>query len=108
MEELDRIREKFLRLRPCLDERSCRLWAANESLALGHGGLGLVARATGLARSTLVDGRRELRAQHAPPAPPGAPANPAAGPPPGRIRRPGGGRKRRTETDGALADAFEA
>lgn len=109
MGDLERISEKFLRLRPCLDERTCRLWAANESLALGHGGLALVARATGMARSTLVDGRRELRTGAHPTAGPAADTDEAsasrAG---GRIRRLGGGRKRLTETDPGLAEALEA
>lgn len=103
MSNLQAIRDKFLRIRPFLDERAVRLWAANESLACGHGGLQLVAEATGLARSTLVDGRRELR-------------GPAAQPEPGlersgrqiRVRRPGGGRKRLTDTQPEVIDALEA
>ena len=66
MSDLATLRDKFLRIRPFLDERAIRLWAANESLALGHGGRTLVARATGLAPSTLVDGRRELQASAEP------------------------------------------
>src|SRR6187455_775690 len=102
MDELEAIRTRFLRIRPLLDERATRLWAANESLALGYGGLTLVARATGLARSTLVDGRRELRAAAADPVP-------AAGTPPGRgrVRRHGGGRKRLTERCPEVITALE-
>jgi hypothetical protein len=96
------IREKFLRLRPFLDERAIRLWAANESLALGHGGLAWVAQATGLARSTLVDGRRELRAATQP-APEGVRTGYRL-----RVRRPGGGRKRVTERHPDLGEALEA
>lgn len=102
MLDVSLVRESFLRIRPFLDERGIRAWAANESLRLGHGGLKLVATATGLARSTIVDGRRELR---------GAGATAVEGPPPappGRVRRPGAGRKKRTEQDGALIAALEA
>ena len=44
-----------------LDERGRRLFAANEALAHGYGGVSAVAMATGLARSTINRGMRELR-----------------------------------------------
>ncbi len=102
MPDLTQLRESFLRIRPFLDERGCRAWAANESFQLGRGGLKLVAEATGLARSTIIDGRRELRGEAAPALAPPPPA------PAGRVRRPGAGRKRRTEQDGELLGALEA
>ena len=40
------VRAKYTALRPYLDERRRRLWAANEALALGRGGVKLVAAAT--------------------------------------------------------------
>ena len=43
--------------RPGADERSRRLWAATEALALGHGGIALVARATGMAVATTLGDR---------------------------------------------------
>jgi len=55
-----RIRRTFEQLEDSMDERMRRLWAASESLALGYGGLAAVSRATGIARSTIVLGRREL------------------------------------------------
>jgi hypothetical protein len=76
------IREKFIALAPVMDERTRRLWAATEAKALGHGGPTLVARATGLSRSTLYLGLREL--EH------GARRPVAEG---HGVRRPGGGRK---------------
>ena len=92
------IRQKFARLRPYLDERSVRLWAATEALALGRGGISLVARATGLMRKTIAAGLRQLQA-----------TVPEAGPPPGnRLRRPGGGRKPLTQTDPTLVRDLEA
>src|SRR5215831_16143756 len=77
------IRQKFELLRPVMTERMRRHWAASEALALPRGGMTLVAEATGMSRTTLWAGVRELR-------------NPSDSPPaprdPRRCRRPGGGR----------------
>jgi hypothetical protein len=51
---------KFVVMAPLLDERGRRLWAAAESAALGYGGDAIVSSATGLARQTIRNGRREL------------------------------------------------
>ena len=51
---------KFVVMSPVLDERARRLWAAAESVAIGYGGDALVSAATGLARETIRNGRREL------------------------------------------------
>lgn len=51
---------KFAAMKPHLNERERRLWAATESIALGYGGDALVSSATGLARATIRQGRREL------------------------------------------------
>ena len=53
---------KFVVMAPLLDERARRLWAAAESRAIGYGGDALVSAATGLARETIRNGRRELAA----------------------------------------------
>ena len=45
-----------------LDERGRRLFAANEALALGRGGVTAVSAASGIARSTINRGIAELRA----------------------------------------------
>src|ERR1039458_3087897 len=50
------IRKKYQALRRVLDERQRRLWAATEAQALPHGGVSLVAQATGLSRSTIHAG----------------------------------------------------
>lgn len=94
------IKRKFEQLRPVMDERLCRLWAAAEALALGRGGITLVAQATGVSRKRIGGGIRELREQAAPAA--------AAPPSLARVRRPGGGRKPKTETDPTLLDDLEA
>ena len=51
---------KFAAIAPVLDERARRLWAATESRAIGYGGDALVSSATGLARETIRNGRREI------------------------------------------------
>src|SRR3972149_2336019 len=54
------IRTKYRALAPTMNERVCRLWAGTEARALGHGGIALEARATGLARNTIWRGLQEL------------------------------------------------
>jgi hypothetical protein len=57
----DEIRKKFAALSPVMDERLTRLWAAAEADVLGHGGIAMVERATGMSRTTIRDGLEELR-----------------------------------------------
>jgi transposase len=54
------IQEKFQALSPLMDERMRRRWAAAEANSLGRGGIALVARATGLSRTTIHSGIAEL------------------------------------------------
>lgn len=92
-----RIRRKYRLLTVEMDERRRRQWAAAEARDLGWGGVTLVAQATGLSRTTLTAGLRELdmpsreRARAA-----------------NRVRRGGGGRKALTMTDPELLAALEA
>jgi hypothetical protein len=86
--------EKFRRLQPHLNEAGVRLWAANEALSLGYGGVSAVSRATGVSRTTIHAGMAELQRPAAAPA--GA----------GRVRHSGGGRKRVTEKDPGLREAL--
>jgi hypothetical protein len=67
------------RLFAATDERTRRLLAGFLARQHGRGGIVLLARITGLDRNTIARGRRQLR-------------RPAT--PPGRVRRPGGGRRR--------------
>ena len=92
--DLKTLRRKYATVRPVLTERSRRVWAASEAVALGHGGIGLVEQATGISRSTISRGMRERHA--------GAPL------PAERTRRPGGGRKRLVDTDDTLVADLEA
>ena len=59
--DTDGLRCRFQRLEPFLDERGRRLFAANEALALGRGGVTAVSAATGIARSTINRGIAELK-----------------------------------------------
>ncbi len=56
------MREKWRLLKPTMDERARRLWAGTEAGAIGYGGVAAVARATGMAISTVRKGRDEARA----------------------------------------------
>jgi len=87
------LRDRLRRIWPALDERTRRLVAANEATAWGTGGVSVVSRACGLSRRVIRQGRQELLDRTA-----------LA---PGRIRRPGGGRKRLTVSDPMMAEALE-
>jgi hypothetical protein len=58
---LDEVRSRWQLAALFLDERGRRLFAANEALALGFGGVTATALATGLARSTINRGIDELQ-----------------------------------------------
>ena len=96
---VETLRSKFVVLRPVLDERARRLWAAAEARAIGHGGIARVAEATGMSRGTVRAGLKELKSQAA--------TGVVDAMPSGRRRRPGGGRKRVTELDPELEAALE-
>jgi len=55
------VRQKWRLLKATLDERARRLWAGAEADAIGFGGVAAVARATGMAISTVRKGRDEAR-----------------------------------------------
>jgi hypothetical protein len=84
------IRDRFIALAPHLDERGRRSFAAAEARAVGYGGIAAVARATGIAPSTIGRGLEELAG------PSDVPAD--------RNRRVGGGRKSLTATNPTLLD----
>src|SRR5262245_60778989 len=65
------LRRKFTRLASELDERGRRRWAASEALELGHGGIKVLAQATGLGERTIRRGCQELRHEQAPASPAG-------------------------------------
>jgi hypothetical protein len=94
MKEQEAIKERYARVARVLDERSRRAVAAAEALALGWGGITAVSRATGLSRTAIRLGIAELTG-----------AVPRAAP--GRIRRPGGGRKKTVAIDPTVRDDLE-
>jgi Rhodopirellula transposase DDE domain len=96
---LEGIRNKFELLRPLMNERLRRHWAACETLTLPRGGVTLVAQATGLARTTIWAGRRELRQQA---------ERPPQALPPERARSRGGGRHLAEDDDPTLVRDLEA
>src|SRR6058998_3262743 len=76
-----------------LDERTLRLMAANEARAWGRGGISEVSRACGLSRKAIARGIKEIES--------GTVLSQ------GRVRQPGGGRKKITDHDPRLAVALE-
>ena len=85
----DGIRQRWESIGCKLDERGRRLFAAAEVEAAGYGGLAIVSRITGVARSTINRGEDDL----------------GEGPlPDGRVRREGGGGKPLSESDPTLLD----
>ena len=93
MSTLAELTEKFRSVWPLLDERTRRLMAANEAMVLGHGGVSLVHRASGLSRKAIRKGIQEIRA--------------GSTPGEGRVRRSGAGRKPITVSNPDLVDALE-
>ena len=91
---------KFKTLKQDMDERLQRLWVATEAEALGWGGVSLVAKATGMSRTTITAGQSELSERRS--------SIPVVDPAPSRVRRAGGGRKLLTTTDPGLLAALDA
>jgi transposase len=84
---------KFAVIFPHLDERQRRLLMGAEARTLGHGGIRVVARAAGAREGTVSLGVGELD---------------SGAEPLGRVRRPGGGRKRAADLDPGLVPALLA
>ena len=93
MDSLAGVRDRFTALEQVLDEKSRRLLVAAESKAWGRGGISVVSKATGVSRQVIRQGRKELEQS-----PPHAI---------GRIRRPGGGRKKARQKDLSLVADLE-
>jgi transposase len=95
------VRNKYQALRPVLDEKVRRRWAACEAMAIGWGGITAVAEATGLSRPTIRAGLAEVRGGAS-----DAEEDPEAERQ--RLRQVGGGRRRVTESDPGLLKALQA
>lgn len=85
--------QKFAAVWRFLDERTRRIMAANEALALGYGGSSRVRRAGGLSRKAIAKGVQEIKD--------------GAFPLGGRIRRAGAGRKKGTARAPQLLAALD-
>lgn len=94
------IRERFKNLEWALDERLRRLYAASEAKVLGHGGITLVQKATGVARNSIKLGLKELLTSQQ--------EGVAEGDVSRRLRRVGGGRKATVKDDVKLLEALES
>src|SRR5215469_3036434 len=81
-------RKRYREMAPVLDEQSRRRFVALEAQALGRGGVSLMARITGLARSTIYHGLSDIRER--------------ASAPPGRIRKEGGWAQEEVSTGPSL------
>jgi Rhodopirellula transposase DDE domain len=81
-------RRRFREIAPVLNEQSLRRFVAMEARALGRGGVSLMSRISGLARSTIYHGLSDIRDHVSVPL--------------GRIRKPGGGRKKKSYEDPTL------
>ena len=88
----DGIRRRWEAIGSKLDERAQRMFAAAEVRTAGWGGLKVVARITGLARSTINRGEDDLDGEPLPE---------------GQVRRKGGGRKQVAVTDPGLVPALK-
>ena len=88
----DAIRTRYEALTGVLDERARRLFLGAEARAAGRGGQAAVARATGASVTTVRRGLGDLLDAEFPK---------------GRVRRPGGGRKRTVERDPTLLADLE-
>lgn len=94
---IEQIKSKYRSLASVLDERARRHWAASEARAYGWGGVSAVSEATGMAPNTIRKGLSELAGGDS-----DSDAQVTS-----RLRKPGGGRKRLTETDPQLSQELD-
>jgi hypothetical protein len=85
---------KFAVMRQVADERTWRVYLGSEARALGYGGIAVVARAAGVSETMVSAGVAEIDAGR------------LDGLPPGRSRRPGGGRKKAEDAQPGLTGAL--
>lgn len=76
----EKTQAKYAVVRPVLNEKARRYWAASEAQAIGRGGVAIIARSTGMSRTTIYAGLNEIGT--------GGDTTVTV-----RIRRPGGGRR---------------
>jgi hypothetical protein len=86
---------KFAVMRKVADERTWRVYLGTEALALGRGGIKTVALAGGVSETTVAAGIAEIE------------SGGVDDLPPGRSRRPGGGRKKAEDTQPRLREGLK-
>src|SRR3954451_805929 len=104
MSDAETIEDKYRALAERLDEATLRLWAAVEARTLGRGGVSTVAKATGMSRTTICSGLKDLESLPLAAAPPAAVGVASKR----RIRAEGGGRKKLTAKDTTLLRDLDA
>jgi len=87
------VEKKYEAIRPYLNERGRRVWAAAEAESYGRGGISLISQATGLSNKTIHKGLSELKD----PTPPTDE----------RVRKIGGGRKKITQKNGKILSVLD-
>lgn len=96
MENIDLITLKYEQIKSVLNERSRRIWAASEAMAIGHGGISTVMKATCLSRNAIKHGISDLKKDS------------NLDESDDRVRRKGAGRKKLEDIDGNLLKELEA
>jgi hypothetical protein len=84
-QKINQIKQRYKTMDPFLNERTRRLFVANEAMAVGHGGITLLSEITDLTRITITLGCKELQEE-----------NSLSDK---RLRKEGGGRKRIIDKD---------
>jgi hypothetical protein len=88
------VRHRWNDVRGVFDERAVRRWAAAEARAIGHGGIMVVHRATGVSRRRIGEGLKEIDADDKP--------KDLV-----RVRRCGGGRKKKEQLHPELVEGLK-
>ena len=92
--EEEALRLKYATIRPFLNEKGRRLWAAAESRSYGRGGIALICKATGLSSATVQKGLKDLKNNSLTST--------------DQVRKKGAGRKKSTEKQDGLLKAIDA
>ena len=95
MNESSEIKDRYNFIKPFFNEKARRLFLASEAKVLGWGGIEKVSRETGVSNDTISKGCRELEEE-------------AEIIESGKIRKPGGGRKKLIETDSTLLSDLDS
>lgn len=90
MNKVEVIRGKYLVIKNESNERFQRIWAATEAISLGHGGVTIVHKATGISKSRIIRGKKDV--------------SNGGGIEKNRVRRKGAGRKPLEETDSGITE----